>query len=137
MHDGKKACKGIKQDGTRCQAAAMADSDFCFFHDPTMAEERREAQSFGGSQNRMKTLAGDTPDAKIEDGRDVVKLLATTINQVRRGEVDPRVANAVGYLANVLMKAAELGEMERRIVDLEALVKNRPNKFDLAMTGGS
>ena len=31
-------------------------------------------------------------------------LLATTINDVRRGRLDPRIANAVGYLAGVLLR---------------------------------
>jgi hypothetical protein len=36
-------------------------------------------------------------------GADVVKLLSETINQVRKGIIDPPVANAIGYLANVLI----------------------------------
>ncbi len=35
-------------------------------------------------------------DVKVESGSEVVKLLSETINQVRRGEIDPRVTNAVG-----------------------------------------
>jgi hypothetical protein len=73
----------------------------------------------------MKTLEATTPDVEIEDTRDVVRLIAETINQVRRGQIDPRVANAVGYLANVLIRAVEQGELERRMAELEALVKIR------------
>jgi hypothetical protein len=32
---------------------------------------------------------------KVEGGSDVGKLLSETINQIRRGEIDPRVANEV------------------------------------------
>ena len=77
----KPSCQATKPDGSRCQAAALPGSDFCFFHDPAKAVERRAAQSFGGSQNRMKTLAADAPDVKVEDCRDVVKLIGATINQ--------------------------------------------------------
>jgi hypothetical protein len=111
--------------------------DFCFFHDPSKADERREAQSLGGQQNRMKTLDASAPDMKVEDCQDVVKLISETINQVRKGQIDPRVANAVGYLANVLIRAVEQGDLEKRLDDLEAVVKNQRSihDADLSMTG--
>jgi hypothetical protein len=132
----KPSCRAIKPDGTGCQAAILPGSEFCFFHDPARAVERRAAQSFGGSQNRIKTLAADTPDVKVEDCRDVVRLISETINQVRKGQVDPRIANAVGYLANVLIRAAEQGDMEGRLAEVEALVKGRGAAWpDLELTG--
>lgn len=119
-------CQATKPDGSRCRAAALAGSAYCFFHDPSMAEERRAAQSFGGSQNRMKTLDADAPDRKVEDLGSVVGLMSETINQVRKGQIDPRVANAIGYLANVLIKAVEGSSLEDRLAEMEALVKGRP-----------
>ncbi len=123
MSADESLCHAVKRDGRRCRAIALPGSDFCFFHDPSKADERREAQSLGGRQGRMKTLDPSTPDVNVEDCRGVVSLLSQTISQVRRGEIDPRVANAVGYLANVLIRATEMGELERRLAELEALVK--------------
>lgn len=123
-----KPCHGVKPDGSRCMAAALPGSDYCFFHDPSKADERREAQSLGGRQNRMRTLDATAPDVRVENCQDVVRLLSETINHVRKGQIDPRVANAVGYLANVLIRATEQGELERRLAELEALVKTpRPS----------
>ena len=119
------SCRARKPDGSCCRAAVLAGSDFCYFHDPANADERREAQVQGGRQNRMKTLAPDTPDVKLDSCAGAVGLLSDTINQVRKGLIDPRVANAVGYLANILIKAIEQGDMERRLEDLEALLKGR------------
>ena len=134
----KQSCRAVKSDGSRCQAAALPDSDFCFFHDPSRADERRDAQALGGRQNRMKTLDATAPDIRVEDCQDVVRLISETINQVRKGQIDPRVANAVGYLANVLIRAVEQGEMEKRLAELEAIVKVPRSSFyeaDLIMTG--
>jgi hypothetical protein len=132
----KTSCKAMKPDGKPCQAAALPGSGFCFFHDPAKAKERRAARSFGGSQNRMKTLANNEPDVKIEDCRGVVSLISETINQVRRGQIDPRIANAIGYLSTVLLKAVETGEMEGRLIELESLVKARFNEpVELTLTG--
>jgi hypothetical protein len=121
----KKSCAAAKGDGTACGAAALPGSQFCFFHDPAKAAARRQAQSAGGSANKMATLPADAPDVKVEDGADVVKLLGATINQVRRGEIDPRVANAVGYLSNIVLTATGQRELESRIAELESLVKSR------------
>ena len=137
LNPTKNICQGLKLDGSRCQAATLPGRNFCFFHDPTKAEARREAQSLGGRQNRMKTLDPAEPDVNVEDCQDVVKLISRTINQVRKGQLDPRVANAVGYLANVLIRAVEQGEMERRLAELEATVKTARtfDDSDLTMMG--
>lgn len=131
----KRPCQARTPDGAGCQAAALQGSDFCFFHDPGRADERQAARSFGGSQNRMKTLAADAPDIKVESCQDVVRLISETINQVRRGDLDPRVANAIGYLANVLIKAAEQGDLEKRIADLEAAVQKPARSSDYPSLG--
>jgi hypothetical protein len=41
--------------------------------------------------------------------RDVVELVALTISQVRRGQLDPRRANSVGFLAGIALRALEIG----------------------------
>lgn len=132
---GKRPCRAKKPDGSACLTAALPDGDFCFFHDPDRADERHEANAAGGRNGRMKTMDAAAPDVKVESCQDVVRLLSDTINQVRRGELDPRVANAVGYLANILIRAAEQGDMEKRMADLEAAVKRQKQPSDFAMIG--
>lgn len=121
----KKLCNARKQDGSKCEANALAGSEFCFFHDPSKSADRRAAQSLGGQGNRMKTLSETTPDVKIQNSADVVVLICDTINQVRKGAIDPRVANAVGYLANLATKALEQNDLETRIEKLEELFEER------------
>ena len=124
-HAAKKPCTATKRLGGCCQAAALPGSDFCYFHDPAKAATRRQAQSLGGRGNRMVTLPADAPEVKVEDAADVVRLLGETINEVRRGAIDPRVANAVGYLSNIVLAATGQRELESRLAELESLVKNR------------
>jgi hypothetical protein len=131
----KTPCKAQKPDGSDCQAVALPGSEYCFFHDPEKAERRREAQSLGGRHNHMKTLDADTPDVKIENCHDTVPLLSDTINQVRKGQIDPRVANTLGYLASVLIKAVEQSDIEKRIEAIEAAVKTNRPSTSLDMTG--
>ncbi len=129
----KKICSASKTDGSKCTVVALPDSDCCVFHDPSRADQRREAQSLGGRGNRMRILAEDTPDIKIECSADITGLLCQTINQVRKGEVDPKIANSVGYLASIAMAAVERNELEKRIKKLEAVYEGRL----AALSGGA
>jgi hypothetical protein len=129
-----RTCSATKQDHSKCQAPALPESEFCFFHDPSKAEKRREAQAQGGRQNRVKTLEDSAPDVKVEDSGDAIALISETINQVRKGQIDPRVANSVGYLANILIRAVEQNKLESRIEQLEALVKVQDPTLELNIT---
>jgi hypothetical protein len=71
---------------------------------------------------RAAVLPADTPDHSLRDTRDVSDLLADSINRLRRGELDPRVANAIGYLAGILLRALEQGPLEERLAHLEAVL---------------
>ena len=61
----------------------------------------------------------------------MVTLLGTTINQVRRGQVEPRIANSVGYLSGILLKALDVDTLERRVSELELAIKNQPQSSSL------
>src|SRR5208283_4229259 len=50
---------------------------------------------------------------------DVSELITEAINQLRRGQLEPRIANGVGYLASVLLRSFEQGLIEQRISKLE------------------
>jgi hypothetical protein len=103
----------------------VAGSRYCFFHDPDAAAKRKAAQKAGGQGRQIKVLSPSAPDAKLKDARDAVNLLAETINQVRRGEIDPKVANAVGYLTGLLLKALYQTDLEQRVTALEVGQKRR------------
>lgn len=126
-----KKCRYKRPDGRGCRANAIARSGLCFFHDPERAAERSQAQRAGGLRNKGASLPADTPDCDLNNVGDVVTLLGTTIIQVRRGQVDPRVANSVGYLSGILLKALEVGALEQRVSDLEAATKNKPQSISL------
>lgn len=68
-------------------------------------------------------LQHDTPPLPVRSAKDVCGLLAETIHQVRTGQVDPRIANAVGYLASVMVRALEVGELEERLAAIEGAVR--------------
>ena len=119
-------CKSRKKDGRRCGADAQSGKTMCIFHDPTRAADGCRARRMGGiSRSRTAAvLPADAPDNPLRNTQDVSTLLAESINQVRRGELDPRVANSVGHLASILLGALQQGPLEERLARVEAALLN-------------
>lgn len=111
----QRHCEHQTRDGKRCQAYAIAQSAFCFFHDPTKAEDRLAARRAGGRRNKGSSLPTHGPDCELESVGDVLTLLATTINQLRKGQIDPRIANGIAYITSTFLRALELRTSESRL----------------------
>ena len=120
-------CRHIKADGSRCRANVRHGSHYCFFHDPDSSAEREAARRNGGRERsrRATVLPADTSDRRLTSAADVTGLLAETINQVRRGEIEPRISNAIGYLADILLRAKEKDETEQRLARLESIIAHQ------------
>jgi hypothetical protein len=117
-------CHFRKKDGKICGADAQSEKEVCIFHDPARAADGRRARRAGGaSRSQTATvLPLETPDNPLRNTHEVVSLLSESINHLRRGQLDPRVANAVGYLSGILLKALEQGRTEERLSHLEAVL---------------
>lgn len=124
-------CKATRKDGEPCTAQAQAGRETCFFHDPDKAAENRAAKAKGGSVGGHTTLkivkpwrgeAGEVTVLKSPSPADLVNLCADTIDEVKTGKIDPRVANSVGYLAGVICKILEYDALNERLAALEEAV---------------
>jgi hypothetical protein len=122
-----KKCESRKKNGERCGADAQTANGLCVFHDPARVSEGRRARRAGGitRSQAAAVLPSDTPDHPLGDTNQVSVLLADSINRLRRGQLDPRVANGMGYLASILLKALESGRIEERLAHLEAVMSGK------------
>jgi len=119
-------CHFRKMDGGHCGANAQPANGLCVFHDPARVADGRRARKTGGVHRSRAAvvLPSDTPDHPLGDASQVSALLADSINRLRRGQLDPRVANAMGYLASVLLKALDQ-RLEQRLAHLEAVISGK------------
>jgi hypothetical protein len=101
-------CLFKRPNGRECRANPVVSSAYCFFHDPARAAERRKAQSKGGLGTQVMSLPHDTPHCDVTSIEGVVGLLDSTINDVRRGKLDPKLGTTIGYLAGMLLRSFEL-----------------------------
>lgn len=131
-------CQKTKVGGSQCEASALTGSTFCYFHDASKAHDRRVAQRAGGiaRSRQCAVLPRETPDRPVRKISDVVELLGETLNQVRRGQIDSKVANSVAYIAGILLKALERGPLEERIASLEEILKNPPSQGEPFLGSG-
>jgi hypothetical protein len=130
-----RQCIKLKADGSRCQGQALTGSSQCFFHDPASANQRAAASRRGGERNRAAALPSDTPDAPLNNACDAGALLARSINQLLRGQLDPKIANAVGYLLSVKMRTTDVAKLEQRMAALERALKEQRPEPTLSDTG--
>lgn len=116
-----RKCKFRKKNGARCAADAQTGKDVCVFHDPSRVEDGHRARQVGGTNSHRvpAVLPPCTPDSPLKSASDVSILIAESINQLRRGQLDPRVANAIGYMASVQLRSFEQGMLEERIAKVE------------------
>ena len=127
-------CRATRKDGAPCRAEAQSGREYCFFHDPAKTKERHDSKVAGGKAGKLATLAAVKPWRGVAGDVDVLKavtpvelvdLLCNTIDDVRTGAIDPKVANAVGYLAGVIVKIQEQEALVERLSAIEEALKAR------------
>ena len=124
-------CNAHTKSGAKCHAPVYVLSDgtalpTCYFHTkagkcPEVDQKRREAATRGGKVTRYNTTL-DVNQSAIKDASGVSKVLATTLEALGSGTLDPRQATAIATLANALIKSLELELEDTRLSELEARI---------------
>jgi hypothetical protein len=118
----REHCKAQTKAGGPCKAPALEGGlCFCHAHPERLAELGRQ----GGQKNRRwKRDEFDLPQRPLKSIGEVSELLEETINRVRQGPFDLRAANAIGFLAGILLKALDQ-RLEERLAHLEAVISGK------------
>jgi hypothetical protein len=120
-------CEQMKRDGKQCMAPGLAGKKYCAIH----AEPGRAAQ-LGSKGGRRRALCspGNLKDfATPKTAADLRDLLAESLIELRAGKLDPRVANALGYLGASYLRALEISDLESRLDALEATQNSQDRVF--------
>ena len=118
-----KKCNYTKNYGQQCGAWALKGKDYCFRHDPSSRALSLEASQRGGLMNKTRPEI-PLESIPISTPSDLVVLLANTINEVRQGDLDPRIANAIGRLSVALIKVLEF-ESFAKVKEVNAILLGR------------
>ena len=117
-------CRAKTAEGKRCQSKPRKGRRWCWFHDPDSKEARATAQANGGAESRnrvgpLKVLGKSAPDVEVATQESVRGLVRETIDQVRRGEMAPHVAQVVGQLCAVALKSMKLSDTDKKLAELD------------------
>ena len=110
-----------------CNAWAMKSSEYCFTHNPDQTEKRLAANALGGKT--PKKITDPLPPIPVSSTKDIVKLLADTIQRVRDGSMDIRVGNSLAYISAYLLKAIDAANLEPRLQEIERIILERETRY--------
>ena len=101
---------------TGCRANSMRDSQYCYWHNPDTAEQRRQASASGG-KGRLKMACSDDTPLTIDD---IKMTLSVSIRELQASNADVIGRNrGIGYLASILLTAIQSSDFENRLEALE------------------
>ena len=106
-------CEHKKRDGKRCGARALTGQNRCAIH----AHPGRAAElgSKGGRRRAMYSATDLREFAAPKTAADLRDLLAESIIEIRSGRLDPKIANALGYLGASYLRAVEVSDVQERL----------------------
>lgn len=110
-------CQKPKRDGSQCKASALTGKKFCALHsDPNRAAEL-------GSRGGRRRAAFSPEDLKLlpapKSAAEARDLLAQSMIELRAGQLDPRIATALGSLVPVFLTCLEMCTIEETVEPLE------------------
>jgi hypothetical protein len=108
-------CHAKTKAGKSCSAPAAEGTDRCVMHSGRAAElgSRGGRRRTVYSPERLKEFS---PPKSASDLRD---LLAQSIIEIRTGKMDPKMANALGYIGSSYLRALEVADIESRLEKME------------------
>ena len=120
-------CSGIRADGGRCRAQAIADSQWCFSHHPDYAEQRRRRASKGGKRGGRGRPVAELAALRTENAEIRRRLLEGGEEGLAPNVVAVAVQslNTDARLVVAAPKAREQEELEQRLEELEELVQSQ------------
>lgn len=129
-----KQCNFIKENGERCNAIQMKNSEFCYFHNPGTEAERKENIKKGGKRKiyivNSDAVISQRVKFPLTKPKDVTRFLSDLIENTVNGKIDVRISSSIAYLCSTLLKSMELTEVENRISDIESLINEKLNNLN-------
>jgi len=121
-------CIYLKENGEKCQANAMIDSEYCYLHNPDIPEEEKRLAQTRGGEARSLTLSEALPAIPLDTPTDAILLVSDTIRRVRAGILDIKTANCIGFLTDKLLKAFEVARINDKVEFIERIILQKGRK---------
>jgi len=125
----KRPCRFVKDNGEPCQAAAMPDSDLCFFHDPAHAKEATDARRLGGLHRRREKITSAIYDFEgLHTSEGILRLLEIAAMDTLAMDNSIARSRTLTSIANVAARVVQGLEIEERLQAIEEILGPRLKK---------
>ena len=115
-----RGCKAETGRGEPCRQAPLHGNEFCFWHSPDHAEEAAEARRLGGLRRRKEHAVSGAYDFNgLDSVSEVRRLLEIAALDTLSLENSVARSRTLAYLAQVALKALEIGDFQDRLGALE------------------
>lgn len=112
-------CRGVNKRGEPCRAKAMSNG-YCYRHNPNISDVAKMlASSKGGRQVDKLRLNETYRQLDLSTLRGKANALEQAINDLRAGNITPRLANSLAQLVTAHNETVTLAELEGRVAILE------------------
>ncbi len=118
----ERHCVGTNKQGQPCGARPIKGRPYCLKHDPKLANERVEWERAGGKGKSNARRAAKRLPADLHD---TLQTLYRTLGSLESGEMEPARATAVASVCRAIVAVFEMGDAERRIAEIEAILKEQ------------
>jgi len=121
-----KACTAVTAGGGQCRQAPLGGKDYCFWHDPELAEEAQEARRLGGLRRRRERTVGDAYQFDgLATAEQIRRLVEIAVVDALGLENSIARARTLAYLAQTAAKLLELSDLEVRLREVESALEPR------------
>lgn len=114
------ACRATNKDGSPCGAYVNPGAEWCRWHDPALAEERKRWARQGGKAKSNRRRAAKELELAAAGVGQLPAVLFRALGRVESGEIEPAVANAMASLSRAIVTVQQAHELEERLQALES-----------------
>ena len=110
-------CKATNKAGKPCKAHAMSNG-YCYRHNPDIATADKLLASIkGGRKDKSQAKTAQPIDTEALGG--LLDALKTNTNDLRQGNISPRVSNAVVQNIMAIIEVKKVIDLDQRLTQVE------------------
>ena len=112
-------------EGEKCHSYSMSNSLYCLSHDPDKGEERLLRAQNGGKATSYEKLEMQLKPFDITGPDEIISAVLQTVNELRTGQVPPKIASTIGFLLNIALKGYEIRNIGDRVEIIDRVLLER------------
>lgn len=112
-------CAAANASGEPCQAQPVRADGFCYWHSPSVAEERAAKRREGGRARSNRERLKKRLPAEPLGAEELASYLSLVFRGLIAGKIDPPIATAAANVARTIRDISAWSDLDARLSALE------------------